>query len=195
MNKSPNIIGNKFGYLTVISPIQKYDKLNRKIGKNWLCICDCGNERIVGTRELIHNITRSCGCKRYVNIIHGNKKYGEEEASFRSKVSNYKSNAKIRNINWELTYDEAIKLLKSNCHYCGRKPNHQYNLYNGRRKYLNNIDKYEIKYSGIDRINSNLGYVKNNVVSCCIICNLGKNNLEYDEFISWIDDLIKYRKK
>lgn len=192
MNKSPDIIGKKFGYLTVISSIQKYDDLNRKIGKNWLCVCDCGKERIVGTRELIHNITYSCGCKLYVNV-HKNKKYDEEEASFRAKISTYKAQAKNRNIEWNLTYDEATVLLKLNCHYCGRKPNHLYNLYDGRRKYLGKRDKYQIKYSGIDRINSNIGYVKNNVVSCCKICNFAKNDLPYDEFITWINDLIKYR--
>jgi hypothetical protein len=193
MNKSPDIIGKKFGYLTVISSIQKYDNLGRKIGKNWLCICDCRKERIVNTQVLINNIIYSCGCKSYANIVHGNKKYDEEEASFRSKVSGYKSNAKHRNIEWDLTYDEAIELLKSNCHYCGRKPNRPYNLYDGRRKYLDKKDKYKILYGGIDRINSNLGYVKNNVVSCCLTCNFAKNNLTYNEFISWINDLIKYR--
>jgi len=38
-----------------------------------------------------------------------------------------------------------------------------------------------------------MGYVNDNVVPSCTICNFGKNNLTYNEFISWINDLIKYR--
>jgi|ERR1035437_66929 hypothetical protein len=193
MNKSPNIIGQKFNYLTVISSIQKYDDLGRKIGKNWLCICDCGKERIVGTQALIHNVLYSCGCKAYSNITHGNRKYEEIEASFRAKVSTHKAQANFKNIEWDLTYNEAILLLKSNCHYCGRKPNKSYNLYNGRRKFLEHKNKYEILCNGIDRIDSNIGYIKNNVVPCCKICNFAKNDLPYDKFIFWITDLIKYR--
>jgi len=194
MNKSPDIIGKKFGYLTVVSPIQKYDKLGRKIGKNWLCICDCGTERVVSTQTLIHNIIYSCGCKPYANIIHGNKKYNEKEASYRAKISTYKAQAKARNIIWNLTYEEAIVLIKKNCHYCGRAPNGHYNSHMGRRKYMDNKYKYDILCNGIDRIDSNKGYMKNNVVSCCKTCNFAKNNLSYDDFIKWIKDLVKYQK-
>lgn len=192
MNKSPNLIGKRFGLLMVKSMFHERDKLSRKIIK-WVCICDCGNKRNVRTRELIHNITYSCGCKLYINP-HKNKKYGEQEASFRAKVSTYKATAKSRNIIWDLTFDKATLLLKSNCHYCGRKPHKSFNLYDkSPRKFIKNKDKYQIYYNGIDRIDSRIGYVNDNVVSCCTICNFGKNNLTYNEFISWINDLIKYR--
>lgn len=57
-----NLIGERFGHLTVI-------KLNNKrhLGNSWLCKCDCGNEIILGTCYLIGSKTRhpnrSCGCK------------------------------------------------------------------------------------------------------------------------------------
>ena len=28
----------------------------------WNCICDCGNKKIVGSRELRKGTTKSCGC-------------------------------------------------------------------------------------------------------------------------------------
>ena len=47
-------------------------------------------------------------------------------------------------------------------------------------------------YSGIDRVDSNIGYEINNVVSCCNICNRAKSNMKLDEFNEWRMKLAKY---
>lgn len=73
-----NIIGNKYGKLTVIRELEERDKYNRR---QYLCKCDCGNEKIVRRNNLICEKTKSCGCikigpkKKIINII-GNK-YGK----------------------------------------------------------------------------------------------------------------------
>ena len=51
-----DLTGQRFGMLTAI----EWTK-----GGRWRCICDCGNETIVDTRNLITGHTKSCGCKRY----------------------------------------------------------------------------------------------------------------------------------
>lgn len=48
--------GMKFGKLTPIEWIR---------GGSWRCICDCGNETIVDTRNLMSGHTQSCGCGNY----------------------------------------------------------------------------------------------------------------------------------
>lgn len=53
-----NLIGRKFGMLTPIEWIQ---------GGFWKCVCDCGKETIVDTRNLTTGHTTSCGCKRYTS--------------------------------------------------------------------------------------------------------------------------------
>ncbi|MBQ7485901.1 MAG: hypothetical protein IJT77_00210 [Clostridia bacterium] len=52
--KKPIIIspGTRFGLLTVLSMDGQYV----------LCRCDCGNEKRIGKSNLLHGITRSCGC-------------------------------------------------------------------------------------------------------------------------------------
>jgi len=50
-----NIIGKKFGRLTVI----KYHKRS-----HWKCVCDCGNNSIVRGADLKSGNTKSCGCFR-----------------------------------------------------------------------------------------------------------------------------------
>jgi hypothetical protein len=47
--------------------------------------------------------------------------------------------------------------------------------------------------NGIDRIDSKLGYVEGNVVSCCKICNSAKGDLTLAEFENWINKMIKFK--
>jgi hypothetical protein len=49
--------GKKFGRLTVVS----LDSTNR-LGAMWLCICECGNKKIILGCRLRSGCTKSCGC-------------------------------------------------------------------------------------------------------------------------------------
>lgn len=65
-----NLIDRRFGRLTV-----KADA-GRDRGKAvlWLCLCDCGNETVVVSRNLGNGHIRSCGCLRVGNrnaVTHG----------------------------------------------------------------------------------------------------------------------------
>ncbi len=87
-----NIIGNKYGKLTVIKELEERDKYNQRI---YLCKCDCGNEKIVRRTNLITGHTKSCGCikkrpRKDTDTIIGNK-YGKltvlEELEERDKYN------------------------------------------------------------------------------------------------------------
>lgn len=60
-NNIHNLIGERFGYLTVI------DMSKNKTGTNykWICKCDCGNEVEVAGADLVCGKIKSCGCQRY----------------------------------------------------------------------------------------------------------------------------------
>jgi hypothetical protein len=58
MGKLINELGNKYGALTVIE-IAK-DKNGRTA---WLCVCDCGNKKIVRGPDLRKGRITSCGCR------------------------------------------------------------------------------------------------------------------------------------
>lgn len=49
------------------------------------------------------------------------------------------------------------------------------------------------KCNGIDRINSNKGYEKDNCVSCCPICNRMKLDLSLEDFYAHIEKIYKKR--
>lgn len=62
MVKLDNLIGKKYGRLTVVEynglvPVGKTNKAS-----TWLCKCECGNSKIVLNNNLKRGITTSCGC-------------------------------------------------------------------------------------------------------------------------------------
>lgn len=57
-----NLIGLRFGKLTVLERADdKVENLRNKSVK-WKCRCDCGNETIVTSKVLLQGYTKSCGC-------------------------------------------------------------------------------------------------------------------------------------
>ena len=46
----------------------------------------------------------------------------------------------------------------------------------------------------IDRIDSNLGYVKGNIQLVCYVVNIMKNNFSMNEFIAFCEKILNYNK-
>lgn len=67
--KGYNLVGQTFGRLTVIERVASKGK-----GREWLCLCTCGNEKIVNTHSLMSGGTRSCGCLEIENLKSGNNR-------------------------------------------------------------------------------------------------------------------------
>jgi hypothetical protein len=68
------------------------------------------------------------------------------------------------------------EIMARHCHYCGVPPS---NLKKSKSGYA------EMKYSGIDRVDSSLGYCTANVVACCAVCNYAKRDMGVKEFADW----------
>ena len=58
MTKPLNLVGQKFGRLTVINRAENDKKGNTR----WLCSCSCGEKTIVNAYHLTRGKIRSCGC-------------------------------------------------------------------------------------------------------------------------------------
>lgn len=64
--ETKNLVGKKFGKLSVIELLPDSNKFKRR---QYKCKCDCGNEIIVPSSSLTTNHTLSCGClNSYYNI-------------------------------------------------------------------------------------------------------------------------------
>lgn len=70
MGKAVDLIGRKFGRLTVIERAE-----NRGKYVAWKCLCDCGNEKVATAYSLTRGSTLSCGCLQRENAIKRNKEH------------------------------------------------------------------------------------------------------------------------
>lgn len=178
MNNNPKIkdlTGQKFGRLLALSLTEE----RRNHRAVWRCQCDCGNYKNVSSKLLLNNTTKSCGCL-YKELKNNIRELGESNLS--SLYSNYRYGARTRKLDFLLTRKEFKELTSQRCHYCGSIPSQILNKvgHNG-----------EYKYNGIDRKDNTKGYISDNCVPCCKICNYMKRDLLYSDFLTHINNIYK----
>ena len=148
-------------------------------------ICECGSPfklRITNKAKDVEEY-KCPRCKRHALMLdHVGERY-----IFKRIKQDARSMARVFDITLEWFVEECHKP----CHYCGRA----------------NYNKQDIpsktgfpllqgfRYNGLDRIDNDIGYVEENCVSCCIVCNRAKNSMPYEDFIEWVNDMIQYRSK
>ena len=193
--KHPEIkVGDKFYYLEVISqPFYETYPSGRK-RKKVLCKCVCGNtksflcESFTCKNEL--DRAKSCGCtKTFVNGINAQKRR-KPESVYRYIYEQYQSSAKTRNIDFNLSKEEHLEIIKQNCCYCGSEPELK-QPHRGKGKSVG----VPVPYNGIDRIDSNVGYEVDNCVSCCTKCNYMKSDMDVSLFQEHILKIANYLQK
>ena len=78
MGRFVDLTGERFERLVVIKRVEDYVSPKGKKTAQWLCECDCGNERVVRGCYLKNKNTKSCGCLQKEKASHigkENKKY------------------------------------------------------------------------------------------------------------------------
>lgn len=178
MPKAIDVTGQKFGNLLAIKKVQSKIFPSGQSRVIWRFKCDCGKTVDKTLFDIKRGDTKSCGCLKKKRAIDGINTLPNGESSFRALFDVYKKRAMFKNLNFELSKDDFLKLTSSNCYYCGEPP---------LQKHLaNKVSNGYYLYNGIDRVNSKKGYVNNNVVSCCKNCNFAKRDLTYEDFIKWL---------
>jgi len=81
----------------------------------------------------------------------------------KAKYSRYKSKAKNRGYEFNLTLEEFTSISNQDCYYCGKEG------------------------FGIDRFDNSTGYTSDNCVPCCTMCNKIKSNHDYDDLMEHIE--------
>ena len=164
--KNNDLKDQSFDRLTVI------EKTINKHGRPaWLCVCQCGNYKVVTGWALQHHSVRSCGCLHSDTI---SKPFGE---AFENELFGIlKRNARKDNRQVTLTKDEYRLLIRGNCYYCDKAPQ-EYNV--GHKNRFNGT--YFV--NGIDRVNNDLDYIYSNCVSSCQRCNRAKLTMTQEEFL------------
>lgn len=166
--------GMIFNRLTTIK------KIEEKGGSKWLCRCICGKEKIIKSEFLLNGDTKSCGClkseissKNYKKAIAKIKKYHSEDIAILASLN--------KNTYSDSKFGDLFLLTKMNCFYCNSNCNTTISYSNDR-----NI---KLLYTGLDRIDSNLGHERTNVVPCCFKCNVAKRERSLNDFLDWTDKI------
>lgn len=113
------------------------------------------------------------------------------------------NNAKQRGHCFELTKEQFKEIICKHCYYCGDSPR-DFNAHlkkNGELKNLNTnpvsveaSKRAWIKANTVDRLDSDIGYIKNNCVPACINCNYMKRTLKENDFLFHVYKIIKYQE-
>src|SRR3990167_3222644 len=80
--------------------------------------------------------------------------------------------AKVRNLEFNLTFEEFCQITDLPCNYCGENQ----------------------KPRGIDRVDNKIGYTIKNSVPCCRTCNFMKNIMTRDNFLYQVNKIHKWTK-
>lgn len=178
--KNEELLEKRFNKLVV-----KTEKGKNKYGHTLFdCLCDCGRTIIKAKGELLRRDGReaiSCGCAKSSTRIENNIRFPKNIYAKAAKdlhldryhptvrkAARCRHSAVSRKKEWTISPTESIKLCLTACYYC---------------KF------YEDGKIGIDRLNSELGYIDGNCVPCCKNCNFAKNDMTLEEFRDWLKRL------
>lgn len=195
--RTKNLVGNKYGRLTVdsFSHYVKYQQPMKNYPEYkpfWRCICECGGSKTVWQTSLKNGTTQSCGCLQWETRSELGKKVTAtshrripiKDAAFNAIYTKYKQGAKERNLEFLLSKEEFKIICEQDCHYCGDEP---YLI----KHHSTKIESYNYVHNGVDRKNNSLGYIVENCVPCCTDCNIQKRTRSYEDFLHHIAKIAK----
>lgn len=121
MSKPIDLNGKRFGRFTVQRRVA-----NSKDGRTmWLCLCDCGNERIVQGKSLRSGHTQSCGCLNKEIVSHRSfvDRVGERFGHLvvTSRASDYVAKNGSKHVMWNCRCDCGNNTVVDICQLVGGK--------------------------------------------------------------------------
>lgn len=170
MRKRIDRTGQVFGRLTVL---QRDESARSK----WICRCECGTIKSIYSGDF--QKIKSCGC--YIKEM---MRGPSGESAFTHVWTNYTKQAKSRGLQFKLNKEFFRSMISKDCFYCGAKPS---NL--SKNQYGNG----DLRYNGIDRMDSSVGYLPYNCVPCCAVCNRSKSDMTTSEYVAYLNDLVIHR--
>lgn len=145
MSFSPNILGQKFGALSVVC---RY----KDSRASWVCQCDCGKTFITEYSRLLQKSHYSCGCSRYRKgaINAGWKGYKGVSKDFFTRI---KHNASKRKLAFEISLEYIGDLLDKQYGMCALTG----------LPISIGASRDGITTASLDRIDNSKGYIEGNV--------------------------------
>lgn len=168
----------RFGKLTVIG------KMVERVGGavKWLCTCDCGNVLTIRTSNLLRNQKECMSCCSTILKREENREEFMLGVLYRDRI--VKRHDKKSKVNC-ISFEEFKELINSPCIYCGIICENSFK---------DRETETVVKHNGVDRINSSLGYAKDNCVPCCGKCNRAKYTGTKEELLEHVRRIYEFNK-
>jgi len=173
--KTISIVGRRYGKLLVKEFLgtRRRENLPGTVSW-WRCLCDCGTMTPLPKSSLISGLTTSCGCLLQAATIASNIRRRKPNSAFNNLLGRYRNNARKKGLEFKLTDEQFRELTSSPCYWTGRLPY---------RKVTTQCHHDEYVYNGIDRLDSEQGYIPENCVPSCYEANSAKSVLSVEEFL------------
>lgn len=175
-----DLTNKQFRYLMAI----KYVRNNKHSCAMWLWRCVCGKEKVISARNVISGNTLSCGCMS--KILNKRPNYsrwnGFQEISG-SLIGRIKQRARNRNIEYSVLPEQLWeKYIGQNkvCALSGIPISFTRNIRNNK----------EMQTASLDRINSEKGYILDNIQWVHKNINFMKWNYSQEEFLYFVNLIV-----
>lgn len=173
--KSSNLIGQQFGYGTVI------DKTNKRIDRKivWKLICKCGKEYEASTVAIKSNNTKSCGCMLHQACC------GDISGTFYSQI---RKGARERKLEFNVTIQDLWNLYLKQDKICALSG---VPLFIQKSAKLHNKGQSS---GSLDRIDSSKGYIIGNIQWVHKKINVMKHIMTNEELLDWCKKIVDFNK-
>lgn len=172
-------VGNAYGQVTVIARLAG-QKRNVRVQ------CICGQKFDTYTYNLTNGTTIRCrGCANAARRGRPNlaNRIDPKQRTINDLWNRVKKNLRAKPGS-TLTKEQWFNIVITDCAYCGRPPS------NLMRAVVDHA--FDFMYNGVDRIDSSLPYVIENVQAACWPCNRMKGNMSHDEFLTHVELIQNY---
>lgn len=108
------------------------------------------------------------------------RKFRKDNPDYDAKLSNrfagLRSKCKSRGYEFALSFQQYTGLVEGKtCFYCG-------------------ADLTNSRGASLDRVDSSIGYLIDNCVPCCYLCNVMKSDMSQEGFYARIERILAYRR-
>ena len=108
------------------------------------------------------------------------------DSTYKVLMASVKSGARKRGIDYSLSFEQFKNIVQRQCFWCNTEPP----LKNPKGERMPTMPA---PANGIDRLDNSMGYVYNNCVASCQMCNVAKNNHSEEEFLAWVKRLYEFK--
>ena len=173
--------GTKYGRWTVIGYGGQAAKQRKAMIE---CVCECGERALVSKTNLVTGKSKSCGCLKRDLASTRARQREPYYAAMHNQYVNYRYGAAKRSLPFDIEESVFCNVAAGCCSYCGAPPT----------EHKRNLSGTDYFANGVDRIDSELGYVEGNIVPCCWRCNKSKSKMSRDQFVQMCKEVAAHNK-